>query len=710
MTPSPAPSSTGSIGRPKTERCQRLTCIDVGCELKDVQQQLKDVQTQLEADRANAFKTHCKGEERRLFDVAAAATLAELETLKKEMWDIRKNNTRNLATANKLGHERFELLSEIAGLKGELAIATASIAQMTKRQVMDKRAWGREEKKLSAALKSAVETEEATRLLAAEEVADVEEVAAKAMEEAACARQEALDEARAAEDTLQALDMKEYQLMLSQRQVKRAHQKQATLDERIRELEPIAINRSASEWANLRADAQRKATQRERQALRSFLKPHGWRAADLSVVLDELGLLNECIFGTKEGWHCFFLKVKELHSRLENDDFGIRFGLFMHFEMRLTLPKIQQMVEAACKEYNRGSDRCKKKPWLSNPHDKSMVLMTPRIVPARTKLEPVIKAIGKTLGVQPSEEGLLAFRGFDLVVQELLMRDTGKLKMPTLPEFYGGLNLPIVISRDATGKGSLQFTTAAARSPWASKSAQTLHIFAFGNCGDDRSGSSRLFGPNLKVINDLVEAAAEGRCSPVTIEGEVRNIMIDPYFTDDVSALRHGEHMANSGWCGCSRDKALRQVPIASKPSTIAEMRAFVNGDTGSCRELSCRERDILSHNPLPGKDIPEPCIAPGCKFGHDPSKAAAEYAGLLATEAALATDKSKRGKSKFTEWGMQHAWKGSTPHLNVRPGLHGRPLFRHHMKKQILDGLHHSELGAPKTPFKHGLLNNASD
>lgn len=159
-----------------------------------------------------------------------------------------------------------------------------------------------------------------------------------------------------------------------------------------------------------------------------------------------------------------------------------------------------------------------------------------------------------------------------------------------------------------------------------------------------------------------------------------------------------------------SRDKALRQVTIASKPSTIAEMRAFVNGDTGSCRELSCHERDILSHNPLPGKDIPEPCIAPGCKFGHDPSKAAAEYADLLATEAALAADKSKRGKSKFTEWGMQHAWKGPTPHLNVRPGLHGRPLFRDHMKKQILDGFHHSELGAPKTPFKHGLLNNASD
>ena len=40
--------------------------------------------------------------------------------------------------------------------------------------------------------------------------------------------------------------------------------------------------------------------------------------------------------------------------------------------------------------------------------------------------------------------------------------------------------------------------------------------------------------------------------------------------TVDVAALRHVEHLANSGWCGCARDFALRQTP--KKPETVQEM------------------------------------------------------------------------------------------------------------------------------------------
>ena len=47
-------------------------------------------------------------------------------------------------------------------------------------------------------------------------------------------------------------------------------------------------------------------------------------------------------------------------------------------------------------------------------------------------------------------------------------------------QVHGKRKLVIIVSRDATGKGNLQFTTVAARVPWASKSAQVLHIFGFG--------------------------------------------------------------------------------------------------------------------------------------------------------------------------------------------------------------------------------------
>ena len=126
-------------------------------------------------------------------------------------------------------------------------------------------------------------------------------------------------------------------------------------------------------------------------------------------------------------------------------------------------------------------------------------------------------------------------------------------------------------------------------------------------------------------------------------------------------------------------------------------MLALVSGK-GSCRELSCWEREVLSHTPVEGDDFPTPCFVEGCKYAHDPATRAQEYEDLLAKEASLLLDTSKKGKVKFSTWGMTHAWKGPTPHFSVRPGKYGRPLLRHHFKKQILDGLYLAELGIPKT------------
>lgn len=148
---------------------------------------------------------------------------------------------------------------------------------------------------------------------------------------------------------------------------------------------------------------------------------------------------------------------------------------------------------------------------------------------------------------------------------------------------------------------------------------------------------------------------------------------------------------------------------IPSKPETVAQMKQLVSGN-GSCRELSCLEREILSHNPPQGETLPRPCIAPGCRFAHNRQTAAAEYADLLAAEAELQQDTSKEGKRRFSEWRMRHAYKGAVHHFNVQPGSYGRPLFRHHMKYQILDSLHLAVLGLPKIPWKYGIKNNASD
>ena len=114
----------------------------------------------------------------------------------------------------------------------------------------------------------------------------------------------------------------------------------------------------------------------------------------------------------------------------------------------------------------------------------------------------------------------------------------------------------------------------------------------------------------------------------------------------------------------------------------------------------------MLSHNIVPDEALPRPCTAPGCTFGHDPTKVADQHATMLADEKKLKAVKTKAGKAAFSRWRMAHAHS----HGNVQPGEYGSPMFVHHLDDQILDSLHLAELGLPKTPWKHGILNNASD
>ena len=164
-----------------------------------------------------------------------------------------------------------------------------------------------------------------------------------------------------------------------------------------------------------------------------------------------------------------------------------------------------------------------------------------------------------------------------------------------------------------------------------------------------------------------------------------------------MAAVRHCEHLTASGWCGCSRDFALRQTPKA-KPTSVAELRALMQ----QCRCHSSDERFILSHSPLPGETVPQPCTAPGCTFAHNRTTAPQELEELLAEERRLAQNVSKKGKAAFSAWRLKHA----KAHSNVPPGMYGRPMFHHHMDRQLLEALHLGALGLPRTPC----LNNASD
>ena len=166
-----------------------------------------------------------------------------------------------------------------------------------------------------------------------------------ALAEARAARADAVSEKEAALESAKQLDAAVYNSMLLARQVERAKDKASKLQAKLKELAPVAAGRTTEEWASMRRDAQRKASQRDREALSSFLWPHPWRAADVAHVLSESGLLKGVI-DSQEGMCLVFAIVKKLHTRLEQEDFGLRFGLFLHFEMKLTLAQLQNAVEA----------------------------------------------------------------------------------------------------------------------------------------------------------------------------------------------------------------------------------------------------------------------------------------------------------------------------------------------------------------------------
>ena len=401
---------------------------------------------------------------------------------------------------------------------------------------------------------------------------------------------------------------------------------------------------------------------------------------------------------SNEGTLIYTERVRQLMKRLEVEHFGESFGVFLHFELRLTPTKILEISQAASKTYNKLLDRYESKVLLYDPYRKHNFVNVPRVAPPCTKLKASIVSIESRLGVNASEDGRIAFKDFETVLQELLAHDPGRHLMPSLACIREQkIVVPIVIQWDGTGFGAQQFNTIAVNNPYLPKSPANLYVFGLGNCKDDKGGTLRLLGPNRAKINALVDAARQGKEAP-SVGGGVH---IKPWFVTDTAALRHGEHIAKSGFCGCSADKALRELP--EKPETVEQMLAMLRTD---CISPTALDRDIKSHSIVPGESIPRPCTGKDCKFAHNPATAMAEYVAFRAEEKRLASDTTKAGKAAFSKWRMAHADR----HDNVQPGEYGEPMIRHDLDDQLLDGLHVAELNLPKVIMKYSLLENSSD
>ena len=690
-------------------QCRAAACTS---KINDLKAKVKALEAELRP-LTRMFKIEVEGQVRVVHAELALVQGQRDDALAAERATMRKRNDAFKA-ARELAVENEQLLSKVAALSCSYASLIGKHASREKKAMADSRQAAQRERKLLAVV---------ARLEAKAEVAEqrkdeAEEAEHEAEERAAAAEQrvleaEAIADEAVAESEAAAADAEEarrevsdgdYLRVILSARLKRveakAADKAAKLLAQNNELMKGPRDRTVDEWAALNKESEWKAAQRERLYLSEFLTSHDFRAKDVADALDELGLV-ESLFKTQPFFTVHFGRVKELVEDMEQNHFGEVFGMYLHYEMNLTFDKIVRLTQAACKKFDKPLDRYCSKVLLYNPYVKGEVVKVPRLAPPMHKMAASKKAIEATLNVQSSEEGLIAFVPIHDVIHQLLRRDPGTGArdghcMPPLSHFVGAakLKLPLVIHFDGTGYGKGQFNTLALNNPYTSQSAQSLYVFGLGNCNDDRSGSTRVFGPNLPTINTMMREPDECIVCP---EG---NVTPEIFTCLDVAALRHTEHLANSGWCGCSRDVALRQLP--KKPQSVSEMYTLLE----QCHELTVEERFVLSHMPVPGEDLPRPCTVPGCTFAHNRSTAAQELQALLHEEAELCKVDTKAGKAAFSRWRMAHAHA----HRNVQPGEYGKPMLHVNFTNVILDALHMAELNLPKLPFKHAILNNASD
>ena len=646
-------------------------------------------------------KTKTIGEIRRV-QCELDAALSNEQELKHELRDV--NRRRSFARSCEsqcvtlledkkiLTRQIRHLVSEVASSAKKRCVVERSLLTMHASEISTMRAtMNLQASDCVRKLNSAADRVEAAD--AEVEAASLSVASAKHAEEAArMAAEEAADDLAAAEQ--ETVDAK-WEAKLTGLREARLRKKLAKLASPSDEVS----GKSADERAALNRNAIYQRDARERHAIRQFVESHQYEPRNLVVVLKEKNLLDKMIFQTREGYDVYFNATKTLLKKIEKEHYGASFALNLHYQHHMTMPAILKLTQAGCKKYDRESDSYKSKIALYHPFRKGETIKVFRLAPPASSLLPLKKLIEAESKVTHSENGRIARRSVETAYAELLKYGPGKFGMPTIGELDGSqLEVPFVGSWDATGHGKLQVSTAVLRNPYTPHSGQQLHILGVGNCDDGRSGVERLLGKeNIFLINHWV------RDRPVVetfVNGRTVRTRPRFYTSTDVSALRHGEHVAASGWCGCSRDFALRTTP--PKPDSIAAMKILL----GKCVSPTSVDRFVKSHSILPGENRPRPCSC--CDFGHgaDDDIIMAAYNTLIAQEKEMQSDRSKAGKARYSKWRMEYA----KMHDNIQPGEFGRPQFEYDMDDFLLDLLHLAELGIPKTPWKHGILNNCSD
>ena len=189
---------------------------------------------------------------------------------------------------------------------------------------------------------------------------------------------------------------------------------------------------SVTDFNQKTPEAQRKASERDRIMWAKLLKGDQ-RLDGLVSVLKSQGRLDE-LFNVKELYEMHIEKVNGIMRMIEEEHYGVEFGLFLHYEMNLPLHKILRITHAGSHVYDKEHDHYMRKVILCNGYS----VKVPRLGPPRNVLEPVMRKLEDSLGVETREDGRVAFLEFDKALADIVNEDPGGGGMPQLQEFEGG--------------------------------------------------------------------------------------------------------------------------------------------------------------------------------------------------------------------------------------------------------------------------------
>lgn len=341
-------------GRP----CQKDACLAMRSSFKKEAKELKGENRRLQYTLATQVRTQAEGLVRQR-EADLADQSRDIERLTEELRRARGKGSHFYKSSQALQLEAGEHITKVGVLAEQLAGAKKEVKEwkkaltsesrrveaMLRRQKQDVVVVDDARQAMFAAIAEAEHNREAAEAAEAEAVRGFEAATA----EAAIAREEMAAEFAAAAAAEEARTEAEYGRMLVQRQAERSKAKASRIEERLKELLPTA-ERSADEWEGLSREAERKGAQRERDWLKALFKGHLFRPSDVAHTLADLNLIGP-LFETKQFFTEYRERVEALMQHLQHVHFGESFGLYLHYEMRMTLPAILQATQAGCKRF-----------------------------------------------------------------------------------------------------------------------------------------------------------------------------------------------------------------------------------------------------------------------------------------------------------------------------------------------------------------------